>query len=150
MDVSIKIQKDIKNFLEQMGFYFLNSPTVEQKENHFFVSVFVANPQGIVGHNNDGFQSIQHLFQVFITHQHGDNIRITLDINGYRKKRESYIRQRAFSARKKCLTTQRKVALPPMSSYDRRIIHATLVSFQDIKTVSSGQGKDRHITIHLA
>ena len=149
MDTSIKIKKDIKNFLEQMGFYFLNPPTVEQKEDHFFVNIFIANPQGIHTHN-EGLQSIQHLFQVLITHQHGPNIRVTLDINGYRKKRESFIRQKAFSARKKCLATQKDVLFPPMNSYDRRIIHSTLVSFQDIKTNSSGQGKDRRVVVRLA
>lgn len=150
MDVSIKLKKDIKNFLEQMGFYFLNPPTIEQKENHFFINIFVSNPQDIYTHHNDGFQSIQHLFQVFVAKQHGSDIRVTLDINGYRKKQESLVRKKAFSARKRCLVTQKNVSLPPMSSYDRRIIHATLVSFKDIKTASSGKGKDRHVVVHLA
>ena len=150
MDVSIKIKKDIKTFLEQMGFYFLNPPTVERKENYFFINVFVANPQDIQGRNNQGFQSIQHLFQVLVAHQHGSDIRIVLDINGYRKKQEIVVRQKAFSARKKCLTIQKHVPLPPMSSYNRRIVHSTLVGFKDIKTSSSGQGKNRHVVVYLA
>ena len=150
MDVSIKIQKDIKTFLEQMGFYFLNSPTIEHKDNHFFVSVFVADPQILQGHNSDGFESIQHLFQLLIAHQHGSDVRITLDINGHRKKRESTVRQKAFSARRQCVEKKRDISLPPMSSYERRIIHSTLVSFKDIKTTSSGQGKDRHVVVKLA
>ena len=148
MDTHIKIQKDIKNFLDKMGFFLLNPPSINQQENCFFIHIFIDNPKQVIGYRGEGISALQHLLRVFFTHQYREDILIEVDINGYKKRRESFVREKAFSARRKCLAKKKQVPLPPMSAYERRIIHSTLVSFSDIKTISAGKGRDRYVVVH--
>ena len=150
MDTHIKIQKDIKQFLDKMGFFLLNPPSIQEKDQHFFVNIFIDNPKQVIGYRGEGLYALQHLFRVFSASQYGEEIIIEIDINGYKKKRESFIREKAFFARRKCLAQKEQIPLPPMSAYERRIIHSTLVSFSDIKTISTGTGKNRYVVVHPA
>lgn len=150
MDVSIQIQKDIKEFLEKMGFFTLNAPSVQNKDGIFFINIFINNPKEVIGYRGESFQAIQHIFQLIVLSKYGPDIKINIDVNGYRKKRESIVKEKAFSARRKCIEQKSKVELSPMSAYDRKIVHSTLVSFRDIQTHSTGIGRDRRVIVDLA
>ncbi len=70
-----------------------------------------------------------------------------IDINNYRKDREDLIIKLAKAAAKKASVTKKEVSLPAMNAYERRIIHSELSLHPDLKTESSGEGKQRHVII---
>ena len=70
-----------------------------------------------------------------------------IDINGYKKERESIILELARGAAKKAATTKEEVVLPAMNGYERRLVHLELSSRPDVKTESAGEGRDRCVTI---
>ena len=70
-----------------------------------------------------------------------------IDINNYRKDREDLIIKLAKAAAKKSSVTKQEVSLPAMNAYERRIIHSELSLHPDLKTESSGEGKQRHVVI---
>ncbi len=70
-----------------------------------------------------------------------------IDINGYKKERESIILELARGAAKKAATTKEEVVLPAMNGYERRLVHLELSTRPDVKTESAGEGRDRCVTI---
>lgn len=70
-----------------------------------------------------------------------------IDINNYRKDREDLIAKLAKAAAKKASVTKKEVPLPAMNAYERRIVHSELSLHPDLKTESSGEGKQRHVVI---
>lgn len=72
---------------------------------------------------------------------------IVVDINFYRKEREKLIIELAKAAAKKVLLTKQAVELPPMNSYERRLIHTEISLHPDLTTESQGEGKNRHVIV---
>jgi spoIIIJ-associated protein len=72
-----------------------------------------------------------------------------VDINYYRKERERLIIELAKAGAKKAKLSQEDVVLPPMNSYERRLIHMEIASNPDLTTESVGEGKERHVVIKV-
>jgi spoIIIJ-associated protein len=72
-----------------------------------------------------------------------------LDINDYKKQKIEYLKNTAKSLADQVVQTKEDKVLLPMSSYERRIIHAELAQRTDVITESQGEGLDRHIVIKL-
>ena len=70
-----------------------------------------------------------------------------IDVNYYRKERERLITELARAAAKKAVVTKTEVELPPMNSYERRLVHMEIITHPELKTESAGIGKDRHVVI---
>ena len=75
------------------------------------------------------------------------NIPLFFDINGYKKKREGIITQLAEQAAQKVVETKESLPLPPMNSYERRLIHQALTENEKITTQSAGGGRERHVVV---
>lgn len=72
---------------------------------------------------------------------------VFVDINNYRRERERIILDLARAAAKKAQTTKQEVSLPAMNAYERRLIHTELATRPDVKTESTGEGKERYVVI---
>ena len=72
---------------------------------------------------------------------------MNLDINDYKKKKVEYLKDFAKETADQIAMTGQEKTLPPMSSYERRIIHAELSQRTDVITESQGDGFDRHVVI---
>lgn len=72
---------------------------------------------------------------------------IFFDINNYRKERENLIAELARRAARKVLTTQERISLPAMNSYERRIVHTELAMHPGVATESQGVGRERFVII---
>jgi spoIIIJ-associated protein len=147
MDIRNQLQKDTKTLLEKMGFQFLGAPTIEEEEGRYLLSVFVDDPKSLIGDRGASLAAFQQVFRLIASRKYDPDIRIDIDVNGYKKKRQEFIREMAFSARRRALANKAPVGLEPMSSYDRRVIHATLASFSDVATASAGEGYARHVVV---
>ena len=84
---------------------------------------------------------------VWITNLEYRRIPEYIDINGYKQKRAELLRDMAHRARREASTGSGVVELEPMSAFDRRIIHTTLDAYNNIKTESTGEGRDRRVII---
>lgn len=72
---------------------------------------------------------------------------VFIDINNYRKERESLIVELAKASARKALLKKEEITLPPMNAYERRLIHLELSTRPDVKTESMGEGKERHVIV---
>ena len=105
----------------------------------------------LIGHHGETMDAIQYLLNLAAI-RHSDNpavdyVKISLDIENYRAKREETLRSLARRMANRALKYKRNVFLEPMNAYERRIIHSELQSVENVSTHSVGTDKNRKIVI---
>ncbi len=105
----------------------------------------------LIGHHGETLDAIQYLANLTALRKSkqgdGDYVKIVVDIEGYREKREETLRALARRMAAKAVKFKRNVFLEPMNAYERRIIHSELQSYDKVSTHSVGTDKDRKIII---
>lgn len=143
------IQKDIKIILEAMGFNLLHIPAVSEEEGRFFIDIFVDEPRSLIGERGVTLKSLQLIVRLMSAKKYNPDIKIDIDVNGYRKKRQELIRDMARHARLRALDRKRETELEPMNAYDRRVVHMALADYKDVATQSKGEGMYRRVVVSL-
>lgn len=107
----------------------------------------------LIGHHGDTLDALQYLTNLASAHKNingeRDKSRVTIDIEGYRAKREETLRELARRMAAKALRTHRSVMLEPMTPYERRIIHSEIQNIEGVSTNSIGSDSNRKIVIYL-
>ena len=86
---------------------------------------------------------------MYAVHLVRDYVRVILDPENYRVRREENLVHLAYTTADKVRSTRLSVLLEPMNPYDRRIIHTTLNDISDIETKSEGEGLFKQVRIML-
>jgi spoIIIJ-associated protein len=107
----------------------------------------------LIGHHGDTLDALQYLANLASQRKNingeRDKSRVTIDIEGYRAKREDTLRRLARRMAQKALKNRRSVMLEPMSAYERRIIHSEVQKIDGVSTNSVGTDTNRKIVIYL-
>ena len=107
----------------------------------------------LIGHHGDTLEALQYLANLASSRKNingeRDKSRVTIDIEGYRAKREETLRALARRMAQKALRNKRSVMLEPMSAYERRIIHSEVQGIEGVSTNSIGSDNNRKIVIYL-
>ena len=90
---------------------------------------------------------MQKILRMILNKQAGKGFYVKLDINNYQKQKIEYLKSIARSSADEAISLKEKKILPPMSAYDRRVIHEELSNRQDITSQSQGDGEERYIVI---
>jgi len=123
---------------------------LRQEDGVVAIEVKTGDPQDLIGQNGETLQAIQHLLRVMSRKIFGSSCFVDLDVNDYRKKRRDYLKGLAMLTAADVASSQKEIALSPMNSYERRIIHMELADRHDIVTESRGCDADRKIVIKPA
>ena len=78
-----------------------------------------------------------------------NRVRVILDIEGYKAKREKTLRELAQKVSKTVIRTKKAVKLEPMQAYERKIIHSKLQQNSQVETISIGEEPYRRVVISL-
>ena len=117
------------------------------------IAIVGDDASALIGHHGDTLDALQYLANLASTRKNSkgerDKSRVTIDIEGYRKKREETLRALARRMAAKALRNKRSVMLEPMSAYERRIIHSEIQSIEGVSTNSIGSDNNRKIVIFL-
>ena len=107
----------------------------------------------LIGHHGDTLDSLQYLANLAankkIDGEKKDYVKISVDIEGYRAKREETLRTLARRKAEQVIRYKRSVMLEPMSPYERRIIHSEIQNMDGVKTNSIGSENNRKVVIYL-
>ena len=103
----------------------------------------------LIGRHGEVLDSLQYLSSLAANRVYDGFYRITLDVEGYREKREETLRRLAQRQAEKVLKFKRSFALEPMNPYERRIIHTEIQKIAGVSTYSIGQDNERRIVICL-
>lgn len=101
----------------------------------------------LIGRRGETLDALQYIVNLAVNKKFGQRIRVILDVEGYRKKREETLRKLALKLAEKVKQRGRSIVLEPMTSMERKIIHTTLQGRDDITTFSEGEEPFRKIII---
>ena len=101
----------------------------------------------VIGKRGDTLDALQYLTNIVVNKGRSGYVKIMLDTENYRSRREETLRKVAYKFAKKATQTKRPVILEPMNPYDRRIIHSALQDSHHVKTHSEGKEPFRRVVI---
>lgn len=124
---------------------------IHEEDGILKVRVEGENVGSLIGHRGETLDSIQLLTNLTVNQlrSEGDEKyrRISVDVGGYRRRREETLERLARRLAGKAIRTRRNVVLEPMNSYERRIIHSALTDYEGVSTASQGEEPNRHVVI---
>jgi spoIIIJ-associated protein len=115
------------------------------------VTIEGAGASTLIGHHGETLDSIQYLANLCLARKsdsdHKEYVKVIVDIEGYRAKREQTLRSLARKMSEKALRQNRSVHLEPMNPYERRIVHSEVQKIAGVSTHSIGYDENRKIVI---
>ena len=103
----------------------------------------------LIGRRGETLDALQYLTSLQVNKGHEGYIRVTLDTENYRAKREDSLRRLAQRMANRAVKTGRKVVLEPMNPYERRVLHTALQNHPAVTTHSEGEEPNRRVVIML-
>ena len=144
--VEEKIEQFLKGLLEHMGSQAVPH-AVKGEDNTYLVDLVGDDLGYLIGRRGDTLDAIQHLANYSINRGIEGHVRINVDAEAYREKREESLRRYARKKAQQVLKAHRRTTLEPMNAYERHVIHATLQDMDRITTYSVGTEPNRRVVI---
>jgi spoIIIJ-associated protein len=101
----------------------------------------------LIGKRGQTLNSLQYLTQLVANRYSKYYLQIIIDAENYRDRRKDTLNQLAARLAGQAIRTSKNISLEPMPSYERKIIHAALSEFNEIKKYSVGEEPNRHLVI---
>ena len=144
--VEEKIETFIKGLLEHMDSKAV--PHCWKADGNTYKVDLVGDDLGyLIGRRGDTLDAIQHLANYTINRDVEGHIRINVDAECYREKREDSLRRYARKKAQQVLKARRRTTLEPMNAYERHVIHSALQDMENITTHSTGTEPNRRVVI---
>ena len=144
--VEEKIETFLKGLLEHMNSQAV--PHAWKADDTTYNVELVGEDLGyLIGRRGDTLDALQHLANYSINRTVEGHIRINVDAEAYRQKREDSLRRYAQKKAQQVLKAHRRTTLEPMNAYERHVIHATLQEMDRITTYSVGTEPNRRVVI---
>ena len=103
----------------------------------------------LIGKRGDTLDAVQYLTSLYVNKEKNSYIKVNVDTEGYRAKREDTLVKLAKSLERRVLRDGKQVVLEPMSPNERRIIHSALQNSSKIKTYSIGEEPNRKVVVAM-
>ena len=144
--VEEKIERFIKGLLEHMDSNAV--PHCWKESGSTYRVDLVGEDLGyLIGRRGDTLDAIQHLCNYALNRDVEGHIRVNVDAEAYRQKREESLRRYARKKAQQVLKARRRTTLEPMNAYERHVIHAALQDMENITTHSTGVEPNRCVVI---
>lgn len=101
----------------------------------------------VIGRRGETLDAIQHLTNYAVNRGRDDRLHISVDAEAYRAKREEALVRLAEKMAAKAIKYKRSMALEPMNSYERHVIHAALQDYEGVTTSSIGTEPNRRVVV---
>ena len=150
-DELLSCEKNIKSFLDEFcdGFGDISYKIKNDGKDIIYVSIDGKDSSKLIGYRGDCLNAMQSILNSIGNKDIKDRIKVFLDINNYKDKREESLKELAKKLERTVTKTKKKVVLEPMNSYDRKIIHIVLQNSDSVKTYSIGEDQNRRVVIDL-
>jgi len=142
-----KVLEFLKELTEKMGL----DVKVEAQENEemFYADIEGKDSGTIIGKRGQTLDAIQYLTSLVANKGEGKYVKVVVDAENYRQKREKTLEQLANRLASKVIKSRKSVRLEPMNPYERKVIHATLQNNPEVTTRSEGEEPYRRVIIDL-
>lgn len=120
---------------------------IEEKEEGVFVTIDTPDAGKLIGHQGETMQALQLIINLITSRQVEDSKRVIIDVSNWRKSKEEELAQKAHRWADEVLAEGKTIELPPMPSWQRRVVHLIIEETKGVKSESVGEGQDRHLVI---
>lgn len=144
----------LNNVMQVMGFTAAKASLSRElnSEGGKVIRIDGADASALIGRHGETLDALQYLSNLALNAEldkKGESCpKITVDIEGYRTRREETLRSLAKRTADKVKRYKRNIALEPMTPYERRIIHSALQNDSLVMTASVGSDENRKVVIH--
>ena len=138
-----QFKEQVRTIIGMIG---LNEPSVDFDPENRRITVFANEGDWFKKHLPFVVSDLERLVNL-VSKKHKIEETIFVDVNNYRKERENIIIEIAKASARKVQLTKAEVKLPAMNAYERRLVHTELATRPDVKSESSGEGRERHVVI---
>ncbi len=141
-----EIRTFLSGLLERMG---VNAEIeISPRENGGVnVNLTGASMGAIIGRRGETLDAIQHLTNYVVNKTNDKHLHISVDAEAYRAKREESLARLAEKMAEKAIKYKRSMALEPMNSYERHVIHTALQNYEGVTTSSTGVEPNRRVVV---
>lgn len=145
-DAEVFLSEYLRKLLSKMGVSEYDE-SVELNDNVINIHLKGEELNFYTKKNSDIVESLQFLLAVTVNKVFDSSYKVTLNFNDYKEKSAARLEALAVKTADRVLKTKKKVTLQPMSSYQRRIVHAKLHDAENITTFSVGSEPNRKVVI---
>lgn len=142
-----EVKKLIEDLLNKLGFKNFGIDIKAREEEPSIFSIQMDEARLLIGEHGQNLRAFEQIVRILASKKIEDVPNFIIDINNYRKERENYLKDLARSIAQKVTIEKRPFKLPPMSAFERRVIHTELASRPDVITESQGEEPERKIIV---
>lgn len=135
----------IKDFLEKIDNTFKYEIYIEN--SNIIINVTGEKSGVLIGYRGETLNALQSILTSIANKNIDSKVRVYLNIDNYKEKREKALEELAVKVSKTVLRTHKPITLEPMNAFERKIIHSKLQDMHNIKTHSIGEEPNRRIVI---
>lgn len=137
-DILVKMHIDAKVSYETARDNIVNYNLTDISENDTGI---------VIGAKGETLNAIQYVLSLLVNNGTNKFYRLTVNVGNYRDRRKKTIEANAQRVAYKVLKTKKSIAMKPMNSYERRIVHTALQNYKEVETVSSGKFPNRKVIV---
>ncbi len=144
-----EVKEFVKEFLVNLAHEMNTTFNIEVNEKDGVISALIIGDNNgiLIGKDGNTLKSIQFVLRQALRKFGKFDIKVNLDVAGYKAKRERNIMYESKKIAKEVLKTHVDAKLDPMNSYERRIVHTAVQKFKNITTESEGEEPNRYVVI---
>lgn len=143
-----EVQSVLEEMLKKMKInYQINK--VEWENSRVRINIVGKDMGLLIGRKGETLNSLQFIVGLIVNRGRQEKIRVVLDVEDYRKKKEESLEALALRLSDRVKKTRKNVVMRPMSSQERRIVHTTLQADPQVTTYSMGDEPNRKVVISL-
>lgn len=142
-NLEVFLEEFIKNLSETTKY------NIEKSENYINISLNGNDLGYLIGYRGETLYALQNILSAIAGKDIQNKVRVILDVQGYKEKREKTLEELAEKVAKTVVRTKKSVKLEPMKAYERKIIHSKLQQHPRVETTSIGEEPYRRIIVSL-
>lgn len=139
------IKETAEEMLEKIGLK--AKVEIGDEDNEVVISVEDQEPGVLIGYHGETLDSFQHLLKMILFKKTNQWPSLAVEAAGYRENRKKMLETMAQSAAQQVKLSGRSFRLPPLSSFERRVVHLALVDEEGVVTESEGEGRERRVVV---
>jgi spoIIIJ-associated protein len=145
-DVSEKIKEFTEGILERIDADY-TSVNVTFKDHTHHVDISSNDPGFIIGKDAKMLDSLQHLLNQMINKQEKKQLKLKVDVDGYRQRRQEALLNKVKDISEKVKQKGRSITMEPLHAANRRIVHQYVEKDKNIRTMTIGDGEFKRVVI---
>ena len=149
-DIAVKnVEEFLKEFLNKLEKDEKIEYSIKADKSGVYVNINDKNLGYLIGYRGETLYALQNVLSAIAGKKIENKVRVFLDIESYRAKREKTLEELAEKISKTVIKTKKPITLEPMQAYERKIIHSKLQNKELVTTKSIGEEPRRRVVISL-